>query len=96
MRRVCVVSYDICDPKRWRHVYRIMRGFGEHLQLSVFLCDLAPLQRALMVAALAGVVDHKEDQVLLIDLGPTDTSPVKSIAAVGRPLDVREHGSIVV
>ncbi|MBI3456698.1 MAG: CRISPR-associated endonuclease Cas2 [Candidatus Rokubacteria bacterium] len=96
MRRVCVVSYDICDPKRWRHVYRIMRGFGEHLQLSVFLCDLPPIQRARMAAALEGVIDHQEDQVLLIDLGATETSPVKSIAALGRPLDVRERGSIVV
>jgi len=96
MRRVCVVSYDISDPKRWRHVYRIMRGFGEHMQLSVFLCDLPPIDRVRMVAALECVIDHQEDQVLVIDLGPTETSPVKSIAAVGRSLEVRERGSIVV
>ncbi len=96
MRRVCVVSYDISDAKRWRHVYRIMRGFGEHMQLSVFLCDLPAIDRVRMVAALEGVIDHQEDQVLVIDLGPTESSPVKSIAALGRSLDVRERGSIVV
>jgi CRISPR-associated protein Cas2 len=96
MQRVYVVSYDISDPKRWRHVYRIMRGYGEHLQLSVFLCDLPRIAHTRMVAALDGVIDHQEDQVLLIDLGPPEGSPVKSIAAVGRPLAVRERGPIVV
>jgi CRISPR-associated protein Cas2 len=96
MRRVCVVSYDISDPKRWRQVYKVMRGFGEHLQLSVFLCDLPAVDRVRMVAALDAAVDHTEDQVLVIDLGPTQASPVTSIAAIGRPMTVRERGVMVV
>jgi len=26
-----LVTYDICDPKRLRKVYRLMRGYGDHL-----------------------------------------------------------------
>jgi CRISPR-associated protein Cas2 len=95
VRRVCIVSYDISDPKRWRHVYRTMRGFGQHLQLSVFSCDLTRSQRIQMIAALESAIDAREDQILVIDLGPSKARPIHDIEAVGRPLDVRERGPVV-
>ena len=95
MRRVCIVSYDISDPKRWRQVYRTMRGFGQHLQLSVFSCDLTPSQRIQMVAALESAIDANEDQVLVIDLGPSQARPIHDIEAVGRPLAVQDREPIV-
>lgn len=95
MRRVCIVSYDISDPKRWRQVYRTMRGFGEHLQLSVFSCDLTPSQRIQMIAALESAIDANEDQVLVIDLGPSQAQPIRHIETVGRPLRVRDRGPFV-
>jgi len=30
MRRCYLVCYDICDPKRLRHVLQVVKGFGEH------------------------------------------------------------------
>ena len=33
-----VIVYDISDTKRWRRVFRLMNGYGEWLQLSVFQC----------------------------------------------------------
>ena len=35
-----IVTYDIASPRRWREVFRIMEGFGEWVQLSVFQCRL--------------------------------------------------------
>ena len=95
MRRIFIVSYDISDPKRWRHVYRTMRGFGEHLQLSVFACDLTASQRMQMIAALENVIDGDKDQVLVIDLGPSQARPINDIESIGRPLDARERGPVV-
>lgn len=95
MRRVYIVSYDISDPKRWRQVYRTMRGFGEHLQLSVFACDLTRAQRIEMIAALEGAIDAAEDQVLVVDLGPSEARPIHDIQAVGRPITVRDRGPVV-
>jgi CRISPR-associated protein Cas2 len=37
-----LVTYDISSPKRWRLVFETLHGFGEHVQLSVFRCDLTP------------------------------------------------------
>jgi CRISPR-associated protein Cas2 len=95
MRRVCIVSYDISDPKRWREVYRTMRGFGEHLQLSVFSCDLTAAQRITMIAALKAAIDRTEDQILVIDLGPSQARPIHQVEALGRPVTVRERGPVV-
>jgi len=95
MRRVCIVSYDISAPRRWRQVYRTMRGFGQHLQLSVFSCDLTSAQRIKMIAALEEVIDRDEDQVLLIDLGPSQAQPIHQIETLGRPLAVRDRGPVV-
>ncbi|MCC6622973.1 MAG: CRISPR-associated endonuclease Cas2 [Deltaproteobacteria bacterium] len=84
-RETYIVTYDICDPKRLRVVYQTCRAFGEHIQYSVFRCDLSPLTRARLVAALDVVINHLEDQVLLIPLGPTDTNPDVDVESLGRP-----------
>lgn len=89
------VSYDISDPKRRRQIYRTMRGFGQHLQLSVFSCDLTPSQRTEMIAALENAIDRDEDQILLIDLGPSQAQPIHQIEALGRPLAVKDRGPVV-
>ncbi|MFA7096009.1 MAG: CRISPR-associated endonuclease Cas2, partial [Gammaproteobacteria bacterium] len=39
--RLYIVSYDIADAKRWRAVFKIMKGYGEWLQLSVFQCRMS-------------------------------------------------------
>ena len=35
MRNTYIVCYDICEPKRLRDVFKMMCGWGDHLQLSV-------------------------------------------------------------
>ncbi len=40
MRRAYLVTYDICEAKRLREVFKTMRGHGDHLQYSVFRCEL--------------------------------------------------------
>ncbi len=96
MRHLFIVSYDISDPQRWRKVYRTMRGFGEHLQLSVFQCDLTPAQKARMAAALSEIINHEQDQVVIIDLGPSEGREIKEIQAIGRPMEVVSRDPLIV
>ena len=95
MRRLYLVAYDISDPKRLRRVFKTMRGFGEHLQLSVFQCDLTLMARVEMQAALEEIIHHEEDKVLIIDLGLTDARPVKSIGALGRQARPVRRGPVI-
>ncbi len=86
--RICfVVSYDISDPKRLRQVHRTMRGYGEALQYSVFLCDLSPAERIMLIEALTPLINQREDQVMLINLGPADGRGHDCIETIGRALN---------
>lgn len=69
MQRLFLVTYDICNQRRLRHVHKLMRGYGEWIQYSIFQCQLTPKDRAELIADLELLIHHKEDHVLLFDLG---------------------------
>lgn len=85
MKAHYIVTYDICDPKRLRRVYKKMQGAGDHLQLSVFRCDLTDRQREKLKLELCDVIKPSEDQILFIELGPSEGRPAERIEALGRP-----------
>jgi hypothetical protein len=39
-------DHGISDEKRLRKVFKAMRGYGDHLQYSVFECQLTPMALA--------------------------------------------------
>lgn len=86
MRRDLLVCYDISDPARLRKVFQIMRGYGDHLQYSVFRCALSKMERIRLVAQLSEVIHHGEDQVLFVDLGAVDGKRSARFRALGRPM----------
>jgi CRISPR-associated protein Cas2 len=67
-----IVTYDISDTRRWRAVFRLMKGYGEWMQLSVFQCRLSRLRQAELVASVQTIIAPSEDHVLVIDLGPAE------------------------
>ena len=85
MRSVYLVCYDICDDRRLRKVYKTMRGAGDHIQYSVFRCELSRKERVELIARLERLIDHAEDQVLIVDLGPAEGRAGGCVEAVGKP-----------
>jgi CRISPR-associated protein Cas2 len=79
-----IVTYDISDPKRLRKVFKACKNYGVHLQLSVFECDLTPAEKIDFESELRGLIDSKEDQVLFIGLGPSDTRGNRVISSLGQ------------
>jgi CRISPR-associated protein Cas2 len=96
MRSRYIVAYDISDPKRLRRVHRIMRGFGEALQYSVFRCDLSPAEKIQLVERLTEAINGKEDSVLLVALGPVHGRGHESVESLGRRVDAEERIAVVV
>ncbi len=84
--QVYLVTYDISDQRRWRRIYRIMRGFGDHLQLSVFRCVLSESQRARFLDAVERTIKPTEDQVIVVPLGAAASGTAWRAFALGRPL----------
>ena len=85
MRSTYLVTYDICDDKRLRKVFKAMRDFGDHLQYSVFECQFTPTDLARCRHVLKDIIHHGQDQVLFIDLGPTEGRGERVITSLGQP-----------
>ncbi len=91
-----VVSYDIMDQKRLYRVHRTMKGFGEPIHYSVFRCNLTPKGRVEMMAALAELIKHDEDRVMIVDLGPLEGRVEDRIEFLGVHPDEIERKAIIV
>jgi CRISPR-associated protein Cas2 len=90
-RRLYLVAYDIGEPRRWRKVFKLMHGYGEWLQLSVFRCRLTEARRAKLERALAQRIAADEDRVLIADLGNLPRA-ADAIVALGRGLPPANEG----
>jgi CRISPR-associated protein Cas2 len=77
---IYIVTYDIGEPRRWRRVFKLMNGYGEWLQLSVFQCRLTQRRRVELVAALNELIHHNQDHVLVLDLGSVDRVELRVIS----------------
>ncbi len=95
MRQSYLVCYDICDEKRLRKVFQIMRGYGDHLQYSVFECQLTSSDLVRCRADLAAVIHHKEDQVLFVNLDPSEGRGDRVIVALGKPYTAMDAPCII-
>ncbi len=95
MERLYIISYDIANPKRWRVVYKIMQGYGEWLQLSVFQCRLDKMRLLRLEALLEDALKHDEDHVLFLDLGPADMVKPR-VRSLGKPFEpLRREARII-
>ena len=97
--RVYIVAYDIGDQKRWRHVFKLMHGYGQWLQLSVFQCRLTPRRRAELGAALEQLIKREEDHVVIMDVG-MDVGPADrvqlAVESFGKRFDPIVREAIVI
>jgi len=85
MRTTYLVCYDIANDKRLRKVFKTCRNYGDHLQYSVFECDLTETERVKFESELDEIINHLEDQVLFVSLGPTERRGDRMIRALGLP-----------
>lgn len=67
-----IVTYDIADERRWRQVFKLMHGYGEWLQLSVFQCRLSRSRLLELQAGLGQRISAADDHVMIVDVGPAD------------------------
>jgi len=96
MRTSYLVCYDICDDKRLRKVFNTMRNYGDHLQYSVFECQLTSMDLARCRADLGRIIHHDEDQVLFVNLGPAEGRGDRVVTALGKPYSAIDAPCIVV
>lgn len=90
-----IVAYDVSDQKRWRRVFKLMHGYGEWLQLSVFQCRLSRRRHAEMIQLLDGIIHHKEDHIVTMEVGPADSIRPK-VVSLGKAFEPVSREPLVV
>lgn len=95
MEHLFVISYDISEPKRWRRVFKIMKGYGAWLQLSVFQCRLTKMRMLQLEASLGDVINHQEDHVLILDIGPAENVRPR-VRSLGKRFEAVEREAVIV
>ena len=96
MRQTYIVCCDISDPKRLREVFKTMRGWGDHLQLSVFESRLTRRELVTLRAELSEIIHNDNDQVLFVDLGPAGSRGDRVITALGKAYTVVDSPCVIV
>jgi len=96
MRRCYLVCYDIRNPKRLRHVHKVLKGYGEAWQYSVFFCMLKEIDRVRLQSDLEEEMNLKEDQAMLVDLGADEQKAREAANVIGQPLPRQDSGIVVI
>jgi CRISPR-associated protein Cas2 len=88
--------YDISDDKRRTRVFRICLGYGDHLQYSVFRCQLTARELVELRGRLGEVIHLQQDQVVFVNVGPADGRALDSFEAIGKPYRFEDQRAIIV
>ena len=73
-----------------------MRGYGDPIQYSVFVCDLSPKEMLLMKSDLIELINISEDRILIINSGSAEKTAKGNIITVGMSLEDAKESAIVI
>jgi len=91
-----IVTYDIANDRRWRTIFKLMHGYGEWLQLSVFQCRLTRARAIELQARLTQAISATEDHVMIVDVGPADGVRPHVSSLGKRPFEPIERVPVIV
>lgn len=84
MRKRYLIAYDVADDKRRNTVFKTLMGNGDHVQFSVFLCELNDAELARVKGELSEALNHRRDQAIILDLGPTESDLAAKLRCIGK------------
>ena len=84
MRKRYLIAYDVSDDKRRTAIFKTLMGNGDHVQFSVFLCQLNDVELARLKGRLLESVNARQDQIVVLDLGPADSELASRLECIGK------------
>lgn len=91
-----IVSYDITADERRTALFETLKGAGDHIQYSVFSCELNEISLAKLQARVAEIINHDVDQVLFMDLGPINGRGGSCVTSIGKPYGGKSRRAFVI
>ena len=87
-RRLYLCTYDVLSSKegdkRRTQLFEVLHDHGEHVQYSVFLCELTAVERTRLLTIAKGILNEKEDQLLVLSLGPASLDWALKLDCIGK------------
>ena len=94
-RRHYLITYDVADDKRRTRIFQTLRDHGDHAQYSVFLCELNDRELAQLRGRLIDLTHAREDQVMILDLGPAGVPIESCLETIGRGFEPPQRVLVV-
>jgi len=79
-------------------MFTLLRGYGEHVQYSVFLCQLNDKDVIVLTEKVKDIIHNKEDQVIFIRLGRVKGKRVslpEKWQVLGTPFKISDHSVMI-
>lgn len=95
IRKRYLFSYDITEDKRRNKVFKTLTGQGDHVQYSVFICELNDKELQVVIGRLSELINLREDQVIIFDMGSTEREMDLFLSTIGQDLHVAQRVQIV-
>ncbi len=92
--RHLVISYDIVDDRRRNRVARLLKGYLQRVQKSVFEGDLPPAREQRLLDRLSLMIEHDEDSIRVYVLCARCQQGLRIIGQ-GRPVDPPDEDIVV-
>lgn len=70
IKNLYVISYDICKDRRRNKVSKVLEGFGQRVQYSIFECYLNNTQLQILKTKLLKLINCNEDSIIIYRLTP--------------------------
>ena len=83
-RRLYLCTYDVSDDKRRTRLFELLKDHGDHVQFSVFLCELSDSEYARLVSLSREILNQAEDQLLLLNLGDAGLDFTNHFQCIGK------------
>ena len=96
MRNRYFVAYDVSDPQRLMRMYKKMLGYGDRMQYSVFACNLNESELIMMRGELEGILNLKEDRVIIINTGSANVPSSRNVITMGTQIRPDVESTIVI
>ena len=66
--RFVVIAYDIQSDRRRRRVEKILKGFGQRVNFSVFECEMTQVEFERVGREIVSIINRRTDAVLYYPL----------------------------
>lgn len=93
--RRTVICYDVPDDRRRTKLAKLLEGFGDRIQYSVFVVDISPSRLMRLKDSATALLKLDEDSVLFCDLGRVSELDINRFSYLGQTRPITDNDALI-